>query len=157
VNKPALPERLAFLLETVEREKHHLQITTDRLFSQEINASWVERLDENVALSEQLDAFVARFGRLQDTLADKLIPELIRQLAETPKSSLDNLNRMEKLGLLSSVDDWLEARNLRNRLIHECLRDAVEFAQALTRGSELVPLLTTTQQTIDRYAKEHWT
>ena len=59
-----------------------------------------------------MDAFVARFGRLQDTLADKLLPALLRQLAEPVRSAVENLDRAEKLGLLQSADDWLAMRRL---------------------------------------------
>ena len=33
----------------------------------------------DIDLAERVDAFVARFGRLQDTAADKLLPELLRR------------------------------------------------------------------------------
>ncbi len=48
---------------------------------------------------------------MNDTETDRLV-----FLMETPGAALDNLNRMEKLGLLSSVVEWVEARNLRNRM-----------------------------------------
>jgi hypothetical protein len=69
-------ERLQFLLETVEKERRHLLLTTQSLFSEDINVSWVASLEERPDVAERLDAFVARFGRLQDTLGDKLIPAL---------------------------------------------------------------------------------
>jgi hypothetical protein len=137
VTPPEQLERLGFLLRIGKKQSNHLQSTTQRLSCQRIDRPWVEALNKNPTLSEQLDAFVARFGRLQDTIAGKLIPELLRQTLETPGSTLDNLNRMEKLGLLDSVDDWLEARNLRNRLIHEYMQDPGEFAQALNRALDL--------------------
>lgn len=56
--------------------------------------------------------------------------------------------------LLASVDDWVEARNLRIRLVHEYLRDSGEFAGALNRARELVPLLTETYNRINRYSRE---
>jgi hypothetical protein len=31
----------------------------------------------------------------------------------------ENLDRAEKLGLLSSADDWLAVRKLRNLMVHE--------------------------------------
>jgi hypothetical protein len=105
VTTPTDTARLVFLLETVEREGRHLLITTARLFHQPIDAAWIESLEDDIELAERLDAFVARFGRMQDTLGDKLVPELRRQLLETPGAALDNLNRMEKLGLLTSVLD----------------------------------------------------
>ena len=73
----------------------------------------------DIDLAERVDAFVARFGRLQDTAADKLLPELLRQLAEPVRSAVENLDRAEKLGLIEAADRWLEARRLRNRMVHE--------------------------------------
>ncbi len=85
-----------------------LLTTTARLFQHPIDAAWIGTLGHDIESAERLDAFVARFGRRQDTLGDKLVPELRRQLLETPGAALDNLNRMEKLGLLSSMLDWAE-------------------------------------------------
>lgn len=146
--------RLLFLLEIAAREGRHLTSTSRRLFSKTIDTDWVRALDSDPEESERLDAFVARFGRLQDTIGNRLIPALLRQLLEIPASALDNLNRMEALGLLSSVDHWIEARNLRNRMIHEYMRDAEEFAQVLSRARELVPLLINTYNAIRSYAAE---
>lgn len=103
MNSAQVYGRLSFLLQIVESESRHIQLTTERLFRQDIDADWVIALEDNIDKSEQLDAFVARFGRLQDTIADKLVPELMRCMAETPGSALDNLNRMEKLGLVNSA------------------------------------------------------
>lgn len=134
----------------------HLQITTRRLFDRKIDAAWAKNLEENADASEQLDAFIARFGRLQDTIAGKLVPELLRKSLETPGSALDNLNRMEKLGLIHSADEWMEARNLRNRLIHEYMHDPEEFVQALKRAEQLAPVLTTSYESIEKYIEERW-
>jgi len=84
---------------------------------------------------------VARFGRLQDTVADKLLPEFLRCLAEPVGPAIDNLDRAEKLGLLNSADEWLASRKLRNRMVHEYVRDAAELADALNLGHALVPML----------------
>jgi hypothetical protein len=149
-------ERYLFLLEVCHKEAILLVGTVQRLFIKPINSKWVESLEEAPVLAERVDAFVARFGRLQDTLGDKLIPELRRQMLETPAAALDNLNRMEKLGLLSSVVDWVEARNLRNRLVHEYMADSKEFAEALNRAHQLVALLIDTSNRINSYAKSHF-
>ena len=103
--------------------------------------------------AERVDAFGARFARMQDTIGDKLVPELLRRMAETPAAALDNLNRMEKLGLLVSVVDWVEARNLRNRLVHDYMRDAEDFVNALNRAHELVTLLAETYNKINAYVR----
>lgn len=145
-------DRLSFLLDVAGRESRHLLHTTGRLFGRPVTAAWVDGLESDPDLAERLDAFVARFGRLQDTIGDKLIPELRRRLLETPGAALDNLNRMEKLGLVHSVKDWVEARNLRNRLVHEYVQDSAEFAAALERARELVPLLIETCRALEDYA-----
>lgn len=43
-------------------------------------------------------SYVSRFARLQDTLGDKLLPQLLRALGEKTASTLDNLNVAERLG-----------------------------------------------------------
>ncbi|MFW5453675.1 hypothetical protein [Thioalkalivibrio sulfidiphilus] len=155
MSRPDEP-RLHFLMDTVAREGRHLIGTTGRLFSQVIDKAWIENLDNEPELAERLDAFVARFGRMQDTLGEKLVPELMRHMQETPGAVLDNLNRMEKLGLLKSALDWVEARNLRNRLVHEYMRDPAEFAQALQRARERVALLVDTYNRILDYVLGHF-
>jgi len=147
-------ERLRHLLMVAEKEKNHLQGMTQRLLAENIDMSWVERLEEKPDLAERVDAFVARFGRLQDHLGDKLTPELLRQMLEEPSSAINNLNRMEKLGLLRSMLDWVEARNLRNRLVHEYVEDSEEFSGALNRAIELVSLLVETSDNYSLYANQ---
>lgn len=134
-------ERLVFLIETVELEAQHLLDTDRRLFAQAFSADRAIALRSNIDESERTDAFVARFGRLQDTVADKLLPEFLRCLAEPVGPAIDNLDRAEKLGLLSSADGWLASRKLRNRMVHEYVRDPAELADALNQGHALVPLL----------------
>ena len=146
-------DRLVFLLATTEREGLHLLGTTSRLFAVDVDAAWVAKLEDHPETAERVEAFGARFSRMQDTMSHKLIPELLRRMAETPGAALDNLNRMEKLGLLSSVVDWIEARNLRNRMVHEYMRDAEDFANALNRAHELVSLLAHTYNNLNEYAK----
>ena len=121
-------QRLAFLIETVELEAQHLLETDQRLFALPFDAGRAAAMRANVDESERTDAFVARFGRLQDTVADKLLPEFLRCLAEPVGAAIDNLDRAEKLGLLNSADEWLASRKLRNRMVHEYVRDATELA-----------------------------
>lgn len=149
--------RFLSLLNVARREGEHLLKTDARLFPQPVDAAWVKRLETDDDLAERLDAFVSRFGRMQDTLGGKLLPALLRLLAENPGSQLDNLNRAEKLGLLSSVIDWLDARNLRNRLVHDYMADAETFAVMLNKAHALVPLLVATYNAILAYARERLT
>ena len=62
--------KLTFLAETVLAEARHLQTTDDRLFATPMTPTRAASLPADIDLAERKDAFVARFGRLQDTLAD---------------------------------------------------------------------------------------
>lgn len=75
-------------------------------------------------------------------------------MAETRGAALNHLNRMEKLGLLRSLVNWFEARNLGNRPIHEYRRDAEDFANALNRAHGLAPLPVHTYNNLNAYARE---
>ena len=134
-------ERLRFLVETVLAESVHLQRTDVRLFAQPMTAPRAETLKSDQDLAERVDAFVARFGRLQDTLGDKLLPRLLEWLAEPVGPAIDNIARAERLGLIRSGEAWIETRQLRNFMIHEYVRDAHRLSSALNQGHASVPLL----------------
>ncbi len=133
--------KLRFLADTVLAEAEHLQTTDGRLFALPMTPERAAGLRSDIDLSERTDAFVARFGRLQDTLADKLLPALLDWLSEPVGPAIDNLNRAERLGWIGSVETWTEVRRLRNRMIHEYVRDPVELASALMAAHAAVPLL----------------
>jgi Asp-tRNA(Asn)/Glu-tRNA(Gln) amidotransferase A subunit family amidase len=133
--------KLMFLLETAQLERVHLCLTDGRLFSEPMTAERACTLRTDQDLAERVDAFVARFGRLQDTVGDKLLPELLKALAEPVGPAIDNLMKAERFGWLASVDEWLLVRKLRNRMIHEYVRDPIELAQALQAAHDAVPML----------------
>lgn len=78
-----------------------------------------------LALNEEIlaymELFTSRLGKLQDTLGDKVFTSLLTILGEETnnKSYIDKLNKLEKLGILSSTLWWQDLRNLRNFLTHE--------------------------------------
>ena len=137
----AASPRLQFLAETVLAEAEHLQTNDGRLFAEAMTTDRAASLRTDIDLAERADAFVARFGRLQDTLADKLLPALLDWLAEPVSAAIDNLNRAERLGWIKSVENWTEVHRLRNRMFHEYVRDPSELAFALTAAHAAVPLL----------------
>lgn len=136
--------RLQFLARVVERECHHLQITDSRLFPRPFTMKDAEKLGANVELSERAEAFVSRFGRLQDTIADKMLPAYLAAAGETPGLAVDNLDRAERLGLLDSTEQWFALRKLRNQMVHEYIEDPHILADALNGGHEAVPILVET-------------
>ncbi len=141
-------DRLQFLAETVLAEAELLRITDSRLFVQPMDPPRAATLRQDIELAERVDAFVARFGRLQDTVGDKLLPAVLAWLAEPVGPAIDNLARAERLGWVSSAAGWIECRQLRNFMIHEYVRDMAVLAAALTKGHLAVPLLEESAQTL---------
>jgi len=131
-------ERLQFLARVVGKECQHLMTTDQRLFGSTFTMEQVARLENDPDLAEQVEAFVSRFGRLQDTLGDKLLPALLDALGEKPLAVIDNLDRAERLGLISTVDAWMTMRNLRNQMVHEYIEDLAVLFSALQSGHEFV-------------------
>ena len=125
-----------------------LKVTDGRLFALPMDAQRAGTLRDDIDLAERVDAFVARFGRLQDTVGDKLLPGVLSWLAEPVGPAIDNLARAERLGWLSSSAEWLDSRQLRNFMIHEYVRDMTLLATALTRGHFAVPLLDATANSL---------
>lgn len=138
---PADLARLAFLFRVVGREAAHLRNTARRVFAQPMTVQRAAGLGADIDDSERVEAFVARFSRLQDTLGDKLLPAVLAALGEPVGAVIDNLDRAERLGLIAGADEWLAARRLRNRMVHEYVEDPTVLSDSLEQGRGKVDLL----------------
>ena len=80
-----------------------------------------------------IDSFIYRFIKIQDKMGEKLFPAVLQALLEYEDSMpfIDILNRLEKLELLPSADEWVDFRNLRNTLTHEYPDNQDEIIQAV--------------------------
>jgi hypothetical protein len=105
-----------------ECKKHVQRITTALTFLEPLFPVTVDRLN---ALSDEqtavVDQFLYRFAKLQDCIGLRLIPTLYALLESdtTAHPFIDILNRLEKLGVLASAEDWQYFRSLRNNFAHE--------------------------------------
>jgi hypothetical protein len=140
---PKTEQRLKFLARVVRKECRHLVATDERLFANEFTVEQAKQLEAVPELAERVEAFVSRFGRLQDTVGDKLMPVLLTALGEKPASAIDNLDRAERLGLIPSADGWMAMRGLRNQMVHEYVEDPAVLTAALQSGHACVPALVT--------------
>ncbi|MHB8423105.1 MAG: hypothetical protein ACYDAM_10140 [Leptospirales bacterium] len=143
------------LVRITGKELIQLSKTADRIQKQLIDLSWVLSLETNDDRSEMLDAFVSRFGRLQDTLGDKLLPLILRASLEKTGTQLDNLFRAEKMGWIESAQSWIENRELRNRLIHEYMESPEDLLEAVRQALEGVAILREAQRRLSLYALDH--
>lgn len=139
---PKTLARAEFLARVVRKECRHLITTDERLFDAGFTLEQIETLEETPDVADRVEAFVGRFGRLQDTLGDKLLPLLLSLLGEKVSSAIDNLDRAERLGFIESTDDWMAMRSLRNQMVHEYVEDTNILHDALWSGHGFVPLLT---------------
>lgn len=149
--------RLQFLARVVGKECRHLITTDQRLFSSSFTPEQATRLEETPDLAERVEAFVGRFGRLQDTVGDKLLPLLLVALGEKPSAAIDNLDRAERLELIKSADEWMVMRNLRNQMVHEYVEDPLVLTSALQTGHAFVPaLIDAANKMIAEIARRGW-
>ena len=137
----AAKARLRFLVRVVTKEIRHLETTDQRLFPGPLTLADVAGLESSPELAERVEAFVGRFGRLQDTCGDKLLPALLQWLGERSGAAIDNLDRAERFGWVESADGWLAMRRLRNQMVHEYIEEAAVLRDALNAGHEYVPQL----------------
>ena len=68
-----------------------------------------------------LEMFISRFSKLQDYMGEYLFPAYLKFLDENLSllSMIDRLNKLEKYGILETVEKWKYLRDLRNNLAHE--------------------------------------
>lgn len=122
--------------------KKFLPITSDNYFSLD---------DDTVGF---LDQYIFRFSKAQDLIGSRIFPLILHVLAEPveDKAFIDILNRMEKLNIIDSAQNWIELRKIRNEITHEYpsnLKERIEginilvenftvFQQILARCSRLL-------------------
>jgi hypothetical protein len=149
---PEHAESALLALDLARKEAAHLQYTHRTLFAQLIDAAWVQQLTTRDDLAEKIDAFVSRFGRLQDHLGEKLIPRFAALLGEAPQSVLDVLAYAEKMQWVESAEAFIGARKLRNLLVHEYMSDTQLFLQALLSARGAAEMLFRTLAAIEAEA-----
>lgn len=150
---PEHKENALFALEMADKEVSHLRYTHGTLFAQAIDIAWVNQLAVNQATAEKVEAFVSRFGRLQDHIGEKLVPRFAALLGETPKTMLDMMVYAEKMHWVQSAEDFFSARRLRNLLVHEYMSDAVLFLQSLHAANQAAKMLFSIVDAITAEAK----
>ncbi len=93
-----------------------------------------DQVSENKSLRRILDQFAYRYTRLQDDMGSKLLPALLEALGEDIASlaNIDRLNRLEQLGWISSSEEWLDLRRIRNEFTHDYPQNTDEKLQKLT-------------------------
>jgi len=89
------------------------------------------------------DQFIVRFSKLQDAIGAKLLPAVIELTYEEGELTtfIDKLNRLEKMGALPSVTDWLKLRTMRNQFAHDYPDDPEIQSSLLNKAYQLAKVL----------------
>ena len=90
-----------------------------------------------------IEMLTGRFAKLQDYIGAKLIDGFLTHKGEVFNnlSVIDKMNLLEKLGVFSSANVWLEMRELRNHLAHEYPDNPEITAEYLNRVFTMLPEL----------------
>ena len=74
---------------------------------------------------ESFDSLTSKFNRTSDIFTQKVLRTVWILLHEPFAPFIDMMNNCEKMGILSSADQMIEIRDLRNQIAHEYLPDAI--------------------------------
>jgi hypothetical protein len=91
----------------------------------ELNADWFA----DYANQRIVNSFLFNYIKIQDKLGAKLFRQLLLALREIDDASMpmiDILNRLEKLKIIDSVEQWDRLREIRNAITHEYPLDIEE-------------------------------
>lgn len=128
-------------LDLAERESAHLRYTYRTLYAEPIDLAWVKALAKREDQAEKIDAFIGRFGRLQDHIGEKLLPAFARLLGGQPKTLLDVVAYSERMGWVENAEEFIGARKLRNLLVHEYMTEPELFHEALITAKSATEML----------------
>ncbi len=82
---------------------------------------------------QDIDQFLFRFAKLQDTMGEKIFKLILEKYEGEvkPMPFLDSLNKLEKYGCISSAKEWVYLRKLRNEVSHRYDDEPEEMSQAI--------------------------
>lgn len=82
---------------------------------------------------QDIDQYLFRFAKLQDTLGDKLFRLILKEYEPSDEilPFIDLLNKLEKLGFINSAKEWIHLRKIRNEISHQYDDEPEEMTQAI--------------------------
>ncbi len=82
---------------------------------------------------KNIDQYLFRFAKLQDTIGDKLFKAVIGNYVESVDelTFIDILNKLEKIKIIDNAEEWSILRKIRNDISHHYDDEPHEMAEAL--------------------------
>ncbi len=104
---------------------------------------------------EILAAFKSRFAELQDHLGSAM--RLIAQIEnEDIRMFTYVVNYMEQIGILTDMDVWLEARDLRNQATHDYSASDADKQRHFSALLACTPLFYQTYTSLKSFVEQHY-
>jgi len=96
--------------------------------------------------SESFDALTSKFARTSDIYTQKVLRTIFILIKEPQLTIIDMANRAEKLDLITSADDLLEIRDIRNEISHEYIQEILYelFGTVLEKAGSLISCINKT-------------
>ena len=106
---------------------------------------------------EDLDQFLFRFSKLQDTIGQRFFSAVLEAQEEPVEeaSFLDRLNRLEQLKVIDSKEQWLNLRNMRNKFAHEYEDDPEAMSAIINLIYDAYPVLEQIFFQVKRYYEKN--
>jgi hypothetical protein len=106
----------------------------------------------NFEEQESFDSLTSKFGRTSDIYTQRILKTILLLLRENPKSFIDRANLAEKLEIISSADDLLVVRDLRNEIVHEYVSAELSriYREVLNQYSNLIDAIVMTKKFIEQ-------
>ncbi len=146
-------KKLILVVQEIEKHKEMLIYSKDKI------KKW-EKIDEEVlSIPEKLetiDSFIFRFCKMQDTMGEKLFPLTLEALGEEIRNKpfIDVLNRLERLEILPSVEEWKKLREFRNFLTHVYPWETEEIIKNIEFALKYSDVLISIYEKFKQYLKE---
>ena len=101
--------------------------------------------DYNFEELESFDSLTSKFARTSDIFTQKILRTIFFILRENTITFIDKVNLAEKLCLITSADDLIEIRDLRNLIAHEYIpeniiglfQDIFNLSESLLKSIEM--------------------
>lgn len=117
-----MSEQLNKTLSSIRQMMQSADIDYTLLVAEVIDAAWLKDYNHQ----RIVNSFLFNYLKIQDKIGGKLFKLALQQWRELDSDELtmlDILNRLEKLGIIESVEAWDKLREIRNALTHEYPED----------------------------------
>lgn len=102
---------------------------------------------------KNIDQYLFRFSKMQDTIGEKLFRLIVEDFVENINTMtfIDILNRLEKVGIIQSRVEWNTLRKARNNIAHQYDDDENEMAEAINNIFAQKDVLLSVFDNIEQY------